>query len=134
MVFFFTSVYDFAYQILADILSIDRLLVYKKWTAKICLYFFLGGGGVDTTTYFTPFFESRKSSDEDEEKENKETKYLRISKILSLLSFNAMLRESISCLLTTTTQKPTPRHIDKRQVFHNMPYHLVTRYLINRPV
>lgn len=75
-VFFFTSVYDFAYQILADILSIDRLLVYKKWTAKICLYFFfLGGGGVETTTYFTPFFESRKSSDEDGDKENKETKY-----------------------------------------------------------
>lgn len=62
--FFFTSVYDFAYQILADILSIDRLLVYKKLTAKIGLCFFFGVG-VETTTYLTTFVESRKSSDED---------------------------------------------------------------------
>lgn len=78
---FFTSVYDFAYQILADILSIDRLLVYKKLTAKIGLYFFLGGGGwggagvgVETTTYFTTFFESRKVANHPMKMETKKTR------------------------------------------------------------
>lgn len=55
--------------------------MYKKLTAKIGLRFFFGGGvGVETTTYFTTFVESRKSSDEDGRQRKQGNQILKNSK------------------------------------------------------